>query len=157
MIKNATTFYLNKINENESNNLLINNELIDEYYEIINYKKQFEDIVAKINILISNIYQSIFSSAFDEEEKIINILEKILFVFNIFHSINVKYNIIDYKCFYNEFISKNVNFDFEFKIFLNNVKIVKDKNNMNEEEIKNKKRFTFLIIFGCLFHRLNIT
>ena len=94
LIKNATTFYLNKINENESNNLLINNELIDEYYEIINYKKQFEDMVAKINILISNTYQTIFSSAFDEEEKIINILGKILFVFNIFHSINVKYNII---------------------------------------------------------------
>ena len=135
LIKNSATLYLNKINEIENTNLLINNELIDEYYEIINYKKPFEDIVAKFNILISNIYQSIFSSGVDEEEKIIIFLEKILFVFNICHSINEKYNIIDYKCFYNEYISKNINFDFEFRIFLNNDKIIKEKN-------KNKK-FTF--------------
>ena len=141
-IKKAAELYLNKINI--CNDIINNNELVDEYYEIANYKEQFEEIVIKINKQIADNYYYIFSHNINEEEKIALLLEKILLVFNIFHSINEKYNIIDYKCFYNEYLSKTINFDNEFKIFLKNEKILKEIENLNEKEKKDKIKFTFL-------------
>ena len=141
-IKKAAELYLNKINI--CNDIINNNELVDEYYEIANYKEQFEEIVLKINKQIADNYYYIFSHNINEEEKIALLLEKILLVFNIFHSINEKYNIIDYKCFYNEYLSKTINFDNEFKIFLKNEKILKEIENLNEKEKKDKIKFNFL-------------
>ena len=147
-IKKSAELYLNKINEN--NNIINNNELVDEYYEIINYKEQFEEIVIKFNKLITETYFYIFTKDNNEEDILTLLLDKILLVFNIFHSINEKYNIIDYKCFYNEYISQKINFDFEFKIFLKNAKILKEKENIPEKEDKEESeekdniRFTFI-------------
>ena len=137
-IKSTAELYLNKIKIEESNILLINsNELVDEYYDLINYKNEFEEIIEKFNKGLSDILYLIGNNKEANEqqfsEKITILLEKFVLVFNIFHSINEKYNIIDYRKFYNTDISKNLNLEREFTIFLNNEKILKTLHS-NENE-----------------------
>ena len=70
------------------------------------------------------------------------LLEKFVLTFNIFHSINEKYNIIDYKCFYSDSLSKHLNLEREFQIFLSNERKIKEKENnkeQNEDENENYK------------------
>ena len=155
-IKNAAELYINKKKIKDSNFLLSNNnELIDEYYELINYKEEFEEIVKRSNNLLTVILNSIGYPNNDEkredikiDEKMIHLFEKFILVFNIFHSVNEKYNIIDYKCFYNENLSKNLNLEREFQIFLKNEKILKERENMSEdsENNENDKKLEFTLL-----------
>ena len=151
-IKSAAELYLNKINIKESNILLINsNELVDEYYDLINYKNEFEEIVEKFNILLSDILYLIGNKeeANDQHfyEKISILLEKFVLVFNIFHLINEKYNIIDYRHFYNANLSKNLNLEREFTIFLNNENIIKaQKSNENYSVNSQKDKLGFTLL-----------
>ena len=143
-IKTAAEIYLDKKKIKESYILLNKNELIDEYYELINYKEEFEKIILKFNYIISRIYILIIDKTeikYDEKY-MVNILEKYLFILNIFHCINEKYNIIDYTCFYNETISNQLIPKFEFKELLYNKKILNE--NICDEEKKKKLRFTLL-------------
>ena len=145
-IKESAELYLNKQKLKDSNILLMNNnEMIDEYYEISKYKIEFEQIIKKINSELSNIIESI--KEINKENNIskfnhmLLVLEKLILLLNIFHSINEQYNILDYKYFYNEKISKNLNLEKEFQIFLKNEKILKE----NIEKNLNKKfEFTLL-------------
>ena len=128
-IKEAAELYLNKKKIIESNTLLMkNNEIIDEYYEIYYYKNEFQEIVKKCHYILDNILGTIKS--INQENNLLVLannmncmMEKFIILFNIFHSINERYNIIDYKYFYNEKISKLLNLEKEFKIYLNNEKI----------------------------------
>ena len=137
-IKTAAEIYLDKKKIKESYILLNKNELIDEYYELINYKEEFEKIILKFNYIISRIYILIIDKTeikYDEKY-MVNILEKYLFILNIFHCINEKYNIIDYTCFYNETISNQLIPKFEFKELLYNKKIL-NENICDEEKKRN--------------------
>lgn len=159
-IKSAGELYLDKQRLKESNFLIVNNnQLIDEFCEISNYPIEFKEIVDKCNDLLSIILNSIGYPNSDNneekkenekiDEKMIFLLEKFVLVFNFFHSANEKYNIIDYKCFYNEDLSKNLNLEREFQIFLNNERIIKERENLEEDEKSsesnnNKIEFTLL-------------
>ncbi len=155
-IKIAAELYINKIKIKDSNYLLTNNnELIDEYYELTNYKEEFEEIVKRSNNLLTVILNSIGYPNNDEktediiiDEKMIHLFEKFILVFNIFHSVNEKYNIIDYKCFYNENLSKNLNLEREFQIFLKNENILKERENISEdsENNENDKKLEFTLL-----------
>ena len=155
-IKIAAELYINKIKIKDSNYLLTNNnELIDEYYELTNYKEEFEEIVKRSNDLLTVILNSIGYPNNDEktediiiDEKMIHLFEKFILVFNIFHSVNEKYNIIDYKCFYNENLSKNLNLEREFQIFLKNENILKERENISEdsENNENDKKLEFTLL-----------
>jgi hypothetical protein len=140
-IKEAAELYINKSQIRESNFLIINNiQLIDEYYELTDYKEEFREMIEKCNDLLSIILYSIGYPNSDEkvegqeiDEKMICLLEKFTQVFNIFHSVNEKFDLIDYKYFYNESLSKRLNLEREFQIFMNNEKIMKERENLNEE------------------------
>ena len=142
-IKNSAELYVNKKITKDSNFLTNNkNQLIDEYYELTNYKEIFEEIVKKCNNLLTIILNSIGYPKNDVEklseneidEKMMYLFEKFVLIFNIFHSVNDKYNIIDYKCFYNEILSKNLNLEREFQIYLNNEKILKEAANRSADD-----------------------
>ena len=140
-IKAAAELYINKSQIRESNFLIINNiQLIDEYYELTDYKEEFREMIGKCNDLLSNILYSIGYPNSEEkvegqeiDEKMICLLEKFTQVFNIFHSVNEKFDLIDYKYFYNESLSKRLNLEREFQIFMNNERIMKERENLNEE------------------------
>ena len=162
-IKISAELYLNKKKIKETNNLIINNnELIDEYSELKNYKKEFEEIVEKCHKILISILYSIGYPMDNEkredlkiDENMIILLEKFVLVFNIFHSINEKYNIIDYKSFYNENLSKNLNLEKEFQIFVDNENILKEKEEINDGEsnleINNDKLEFTLLNYTWLF------
>ena len=146
-IKTAAEIYLDKKKIKESYILLNKNELIDEYYELINYKEEFEKIILKFNYIISRIYILIIDKTeikYDEKY-MVNILEKYLFILNIFHCINEKYNIIDYTCFYNETISNQLIPKFEFKELLYNKKILNE--NICDEEKKKEIKIYFIKLY----------
>ena len=161
-IKVAAELYLNKDKIKESNILINNyNELIDEYYELVNYKEEFKDIVEKCNYLITIIVNFIKNKnneeneeneeEFDIREKMMFLLEKFVLVFNIYRTVNEKYNIIDYKCFYNDCLSKHLNLVNQFKIFLRNERILNEKKNMIEQEEKNDNLEFTLFNYTWLF------
>ena len=142
-IKEAAELYLNKKEIIESHILLMyNNEIVDGFYEISYYKKEFEKIIKTLMGKLNNI---IFQFKVDKENKItfngenLFIMQIYILILNLFHSINEKYNIIDYKCFYNQLLSKYLYFENEFEILLENEKILKDSNN-----IEKKYKFTLL-------------
>ena len=149
-ITKAAELYIEKQKIKESNNLIVNNnQYVDEYYELINYKEEFEEIVGVFNNMLTIILYSIGYPNSEEKNdfkqidpKMVCLLEKFVLTFNIFHSINEKYNIIDYKCFYSDSLSKHLNLEREFQIFLSNERKIKAKENneeQNEDENENYK------------------
>ena len=159
-IKAAAELYINKSQLRESNFLIVNNnQLIDEYYEITEYKDEFRELVERCNDLLSIILYSIGYPNSEEkvegqkiDEKMICLLEKFTQVFNIFHSANEKFNIIDYKYFYNESLSKHLNLEREFQIFMNNERIMKERENANEENRNSQFNSDDKIEFTLLSH-----
>ena len=143
-IRKAAELYIEKKKIKESNTLIISsNEIVDEYYELINYKEEFEEIVEVFNNTLTVILYSIgYPNNEDKneneikkiDEKMVYLLEKFVLIFNIFHSVNEKYNIIDYQSFYNESLSKHLNLEREFHIFLSNERKRKERENENENE-----------------------
>ena len=156
-IKHIAESLINKnINKNNINHVNIfrsnDDEFVDEYYELINYKEEFKDIVYKLNYLLTIII-NIFGYPLinrKEENKIdetsIDSLKQFMLVFNIFYSINEKYNIIDYKCFYNDYLSKYLDIKREFQIYLNN------KKNYNRNWIINDNLEFTLLSYTWLFN-----
>ena len=152
-IKEAAELYLNNKKIIGSNILLMNNnEIIDEYYEIYYYKNEFLEIVKKCHFILDNILGTIKSN--NQENNLLILaknmncmLEKFIILFNIFHSINERYNIIDYKYFYNEKISKLLNLEKEFKIYLKNEKILKENSDKNFEVKFDFTLFNYTWIF----------
>ena len=149
-ITKAAELYIEKQKIKESNNLIVNNnQYVDEYYELINYKEEFEEIVGVFNNMLTIILYSIGYPNSEEKNdikqidpKMVCLLEKFVLTFNIFHSVNEKYNIIDYKCFYSDSLSKHLNLEREFQIFLSNERKIKEKENnkeQNEDENENYK------------------
>ena len=149
-IKKSAELYIEKQKIKENNNLIVNNnQYVDEYYELINYKEEFEEIVGVFNNMLTIILYSIGYPNSEEKNdikqidpKMVCLLEKFVLTFNIFHSINEKYNIIDYKCFYSDSLSKHLNLEREFQIFLSNERKIKAKENneeQNEDENENYK------------------
>ena len=149
-ITKSAELYIEKQKIKESNNLIVNNnQYVDEYYELINYKEEFEEIVGVFNNMLTIILYSIGYPNSEEKNdikqidpKMVCLLEKFVLTFNIFHSINEKYNIIDYKCFYSDSLSKHLNLEREFQIFLSNERKIKAKENneeQNEDENENYK------------------
>ena len=124
-----------------------NNKLIDAYFELINYKEEFKEIVYKYNNLLTTIINLIGYPLLREENKTeikintitMNLLKQFIQVFDIFFLVNKKYNIIDYKYFQNEYLSKNLDVKRELQIGFNNSKIRQGQSKSDEN-----LEFTFL-------------
>jgi hypothetical protein len=93
--KRIAESFINKNIINHANIFISNNdEFVDEYYELINYKEEFKDIIYKLNNLLTiiiNIFDYPLINRIEQnkiDEKKINLLRKFMLVFNIFYSIN---------------------------------------------------------------------
>ena len=130
-IKASAELYLNKNlnDEIKKDELLLSTNIInDEFYELIDYKNQFKYIVKRLKIILDLFLNAI---GFGKDPKQLRKLTfkkstkfKIFFlIYNIFHSINKKFNLVDNKLFYNESLSKYLNLQEEYKIFLSNTNL----------------------------------
>ena len=90
----------------------------------------------------------------EEEENIIDpdmlkLLEIFVTSFSVLHDINEYFSIIDYKKFYNDSLSKNLNIRREFRTYLHNERVKqrqikeKQKDKTDIEKNKNKKKLLF--------------
>ena len=106
----------------------INTGIYKSFEDLLKFKNEFRETIEKSQNFLALILFSIDSG----DNKIIDLLEKFVMSLNILHSVNENLSIVSYKLFYNEGISKNLNLKREFKLYLNNQKILKE-----EEKIKN--------------------
>ena len=79
----------------------------------------------------------------EEEDTIIDtdmlsLLEIFVTSFNIIHEVNEYYNILDYKKFYNDSLSKNLNIRREFRTYLHNERVKKRQKKEKEKKEKEK-------------------
>ena len=73
------------------------------------------------------------------DEKMSRLLETFVLNMNILYKVNQYYSIIDYKNFYNDGMSKNINLKVEFKNYVHNENIKKKLKKEKEKKNKNKK------------------
>jgi hypothetical protein len=132
----------NIINETEKISKKINLIIFESFKCLKNYPNEFKDaIISCQNFLIL----ILFSEETEEnpfgppkkflDKKLSNLLEILVVNLDFFYKLNKNYAIIDYKNFYNDGMSKNVNLKVEFFNFVNNEKI---KKKLKKEKNKNK-------------------
>ena len=148
-----------KINTEKKIEMNTNKGLFEAFEILKKYPNELKDAVIKcqdfLAIVLFSVDQRIQTNE-DEEEPIniidyemLDLLEMFVPSFNILHEVNEYYSILDYKIFYNDGISKNLNIKREFYNFLKNEKIrqkqkkesEKDKN----EDEKDKKNNNIMI------------
>ena len=120
---------------------------ITSFSEMKNYKEEFSKIVSECqNFLALTLFTIGSNNAENEEEEIlfdkqyINLLENFVKIFKSLYMINEEYKIIDYREFYNDSLSKNLNFQRECKIY----------NQIIKKKYEGKKPFC-LISYKWLF------
>ena len=127
-IKNLVLTYLNPKFD-------IEQIFLESYKELFNFPNEFKKSIEKCQNFLSEIL-FIIGKANEENgvkseilnkytEDMINLLEIFVINIDILHKINQKYSIIDYKQFYNQDISKNLNLNREFEIYLHNERVKK--------------------------------
>ena len=131
------------IEENDNEKEKIDTLMIDSFKCLKNYPNEFKDsIISCQNFLIliiisgesgTNTRFAVSSKTFDKE--LLHLLEIFIIILDYFYKLNKKYAIIDYKNFYNDGLSKNINFSEQFQIFTKNEKIRRNQ----KEQAKKKK------------------
>lgn len=108
------------------------------------FPEEFKEAILKCQNFLTVLLFSIGSpnilgkvDTFNEE--IMNLLVEFVISLDVLHSVNETHNIINYKNFYNDGLSKNLNLKREFVIYLNNQKVLKQKEK-EKEKLKRKKR-----------------
>ena len=136
------------------------NKGLFEAFEILKkYPNELKDAIIKcqdyLAIVLFSVDQRIQTDE-DEEEPIniidyemLELLEVFVLSFNILHEVNEYYLILDYKTFYNDGISKNLNIKREFINYLKNEKIrqkqKKESEKDKKEDEKDKKNNNIII------------
>ena len=154
-ISEACKMYINKdfLNKNDKNMITevkekkyekINNSIFEAFKCLKNYPNEFKDaIISCQNFLIVILFSGeakenkIFgvpSRTLDKDSS--NLIEIFVTNLDLFYKINKYYGIIDYTNFYNDGISKKINFKFEFITYLSNEKIRKKKEKSEKEDKK---------------------
>ena len=126
----------------------INNSIYDAFKCLKNYPNEFKDaIISCQNFLIVILFSSEFkenkffgvpSRSLDKESS--NLIEIFVANLDLFYKVNKYYGIIDYTNFYNDGISKKINFKYEFLTYLSNEKIRKNNENKEKEDNKDTKQ-----------------
>ena len=75
-----------------------------------------------------------------------NLLEILVINLDFFYKINLYFSIIDYKVFYNDGMSKKINFRNEFKIYLTNEKIKEEYKKQKNGDKKDKLQLKFTLL-----------
>ena len=131
----------------EDNNSNVNIEknlrkgLYEPFNEIKNHPTEFNTAVINCHNFITFVLLSVEQIDNEEEKEIIDpdmlaLLEIFVQSFNILHEVNEYYSILDYRKFYNDSISRDLNIKREFRMYLHNERI---KKKQKREEEKNKK------------------
>ena len=126
----------------------INQGVYEAFEELKKYPNEFKDAILNcqnfiILILLSsepkkdNLFLFPRQNVMDPD--LLSLLEVIVKTLDVFYKVNLKYSIIDYKNFYNDGMSKNLNLKNEFKNYLNNKKIRKEMKK-EKEKAKAKKK-----------------
>ena len=135
--------------EGENRKKIIKNEtnkaLCEAFQQIKNYPNEFKEAILSCQnflILITFSVEKKNINFFMPPVEVIDkdmglLLEAFVPIMNVLYNFNKYYSIIDYKNFYNEGISKNLNLRVEFNNYMNNEKI--KKNLKKEKELKKSK------------------
>ena len=140
MIIEKTEKENNNINNND-----INKSIYESFQCLKKYQNEFKDaIISCQNFLIVILFSGetvekpvfgIPAQSLDKESS--NLIEIFVQNLDLFYKVNKFYGIINYTNFYNDGISKKINFKYEFITFLNNEKI---RNRQQKEKEKEKQK-----------------
>ena len=152
------------LDENEKNDFGIEKKIKKAVYiafkNLRNYKNEFKDaIISCQNFLIL----ILFSAETEQQDKnlnpflippntklldkeMFNLLEIFVINLDFFYKMNLYFSIIDYKVFYNDGMSKKINFRNEFKIYLTNEKIKEEYKNQKNGDKKDKLQLKFTLL-----------
>lgn len=143
MIIEKTEKENNNINNND-----INKSIYESFQCLKKYQNEFKDaIISCQNFLIVILFSGetvekpvfgIPAQSLDKESS--NLIEIFVQNLDLFYKVNKFYGIINYTNFYNDGISKKINFKYEFITFLNNEKIRKRQQKEKEKENRKKKK-----------------
>ena len=120
----------------------INNKIYNSYEDLKKYPNEFKEFLTNchnfLSLLLFSVDQSIIIG--DKEISHINqdvysLFQTFVMSFNIIYEMNEFYSIVDNKFFYNDGISKDLNLNRDFRMFLKNERIKKRK---KKEENNNK-------------------
>ena len=120
----------------------INNKIYNSYEDLKKYPNEFKGFLTNchnfLSLLLFSVDQSIIIG--DKEISHINqdvysLFQTFVMSFNIIYEMNEFYSIVDNKFFYNDGISKDLNLNRDFRMFLKNERIKKRK---KKEENNNK-------------------
>ena len=137
-------------NKDNSKKQMVNKGVYEAFEGLKKYKDEFRDAIANCQNFIILISLSIsekdpsnpLTKLSNEDKELISLLEIFVINLNLLYKVNSKYEIIDYKNFYNDAISKNINIKSEFKKFLINEKnkAIREKEKKKEKEDKKKDK-----------------
>ena len=152
------------LDKNEKNDFGIEKKIKKAVYiafkNLRNYKNEFKDaIISCQNFLIL----ILFSAETEQQDKnlnpflippntklldkeMFNLLEIFVINLDFFYKINLYFSIIDYKVFYNDGMSKKINFRNEFKIYLTNEKIKEEYKKQKNGDKKDKLQLKFTLL-----------
>ena len=152
------------LDKNEKNDFGIEKKIKKAVYiafkNLRNYKNEFKDaIISCQNFLIL----ILFSAETEQQDKnlnpflippntklldkeMFNLLEIFVINLDFFYKMNLYFSIIDYKVFYNDGMSKKINFRNEFKIYLTNEKIKEEYKNQKNGDKKDKLQLKFTLL-----------
>ena len=143
MIIEKTEKENNNINNND-----INKSIYESFQCLKKYQNEFKDaIISCQNFLIVILFSGetvekpvfgIPAQSLDKESS--NLIEIFVQNLDLFYKVNKFYGIINYTNFYNDGISKKINFKYEFITFLNNEKIRKRQQKEKEKEKQKEKK-----------------
>ena len=134
---------INKIAFEDSNEKNINNLIYAPFKCLKNYQNEWKNAIINCQTFLALILSSIETKNIRyQQTKILNkeiseLMEIFVENMDILFNVNKYFGIIDYKDFYNDEMSKKINFKKEFTTYLKNEKIRKDLEKQKEKE-KNK-------------------
>ena len=140
------------IDEDNNDNLEKNIEkqlkkgLYEAFEELTKYPNEFNNAVICCHTFISFVLFSVdIHIEIDGEEEnniidtdMLNLLQIFVTSFSVMHDVNEYFSILDYKKFYNDSLSKNLNIRREFKTYLHNER-VRQRAKKEKEKIKSQK------------------
>ena len=158
-IINTAKLYLEKDIENasmiideDSNDIIEKNldkqlkkGLFEAFEELTKFPNEFNNSIICCHNFISFVLFSVDTHIEIEGEEgnniidydMLNLLQIFVTSFSVIHDVNEYFSILDYKKFYNDSLSKNLNIRREFKTYLHNERV---KQRVNKEKLKQKSK-----------------